>query len=269
MPQHDLIIDNGSGAGVRADLNNALAALGSTMKGPNAPPAPLAGMMWLDDDTPSATVWTLRFYDGAEWISIGTFDIINNSFSLAPGILNATGATFTGDLALSDDDGVINFNNAAITTRGGYLRNLVASMAFQVIADQYKMQIGTLTAKDLEFLVNNAIVARFGATGGLVLGGATGGDLGGGVLNATGVRVNNVPLMPAPQASGVGQFSHFNSGAGNAVVLPAGGTWTWFLQRFSSSGVFDAVSSSVATAGGTTIMAAAAGFYGVGWWWRK
>jgi hypothetical protein len=81
MPQHDMIIDNGSGAAVRTDLNNALAALASTQKGPNAPPAPVAGMFWLDDDTPSASVWTLKCYDGADWITVGTFDISANAFS--------------------------------------------------------------------------------------------------------------------------------------------------------------------------------------------
>lgn len=81
MPQHDLDVANGSGAVVRADINGALVALGSTMKGPNAPPAPIAGMMWVEDDSPSATVWTLRVYDGADWITIGTIDSVNNQFA--------------------------------------------------------------------------------------------------------------------------------------------------------------------------------------------
>jgi len=106
MPQHDMIIDNGSGAGVRADLNNALAALASTQKGPNAPPAPAAGMFWLDDDTPSASVWTLKCYDGADWITVGTFDIAGNSFTpsltarvlaAALGSAGAPAFSFSGD----------------------------------------------------------------------------------------------------------------------------------------------------------------------------
>jgi hypothetical protein len=44
MAHHDLDIANADGATFRADLNNALMALGSTMKGPNAPSAPVAGM---------------------------------------------------------------------------------------------------------------------------------------------------------------------------------------------------------------------------------
>jgi hypothetical protein len=85
MSQHDLVIDNASGAAVRADMNNALAALGSTMKGPNAPPAPTAGMMWWDDDTPSATIWTLKAYDGADWAELGRLNVTTNIFTPAVG----------------------------------------------------------------------------------------------------------------------------------------------------------------------------------------
>jgi hypothetical protein len=82
-----LVIDNASGAAFRADLNNALAALGSAMKGPSAPPAPVAGMFWVDDDTPSATVWTLKQYDGAEWLEIGRLDVTNNIFIPSEGVI--------------------------------------------------------------------------------------------------------------------------------------------------------------------------------------
>jgi hypothetical protein len=87
MPQHDMVIANGSGAAVRADINDALAAIGSMMKGPNAPPAPVSGMLWLDDDTPSTTVWTVRQYDGAEWIEWGRLDITNNVFIPSEGVI--------------------------------------------------------------------------------------------------------------------------------------------------------------------------------------
>ena len=87
MPQHDLVVDNGSGASVRNDINGALAALGSAMKGPNAPPAPQAGMMWLDDDTPSASVWTMKQYDGADWVELWRLDITNNMFLPGEGVI--------------------------------------------------------------------------------------------------------------------------------------------------------------------------------------
>lgn len=103
MAQHDLIIDNAGGATVRADINNALAALGSSMKGPNAPSAPLAGMLWVEDDNPSATVWTVKMYDGADWISLGTLDSTNNRFTATSSVAKS-GDTMTGALVLPASD---------------------------------------------------------------------------------------------------------------------------------------------------------------------
>jgi hypothetical protein len=101
MAQHDLIIDNASGAAVRADMNNAFAALGSTMKGSGAPPAPLAGKQWIEDDSPSASTWTWRIYDGSDWITVGQIDTVNNRFLgsgvFAAGSETAAGVSFAGN----------------------------------------------------------------------------------------------------------------------------------------------------------------------------
>lgn len=127
MPQHDLILDNGSGAAFRGDANNALAALGSSMKGPNAPPAPLAGMMWLDDDTPSASIWTLKMYDGADWIEIGRLNITTNIFTVAEGsfapvdIASAAttdiGASASPNVRITGTTGITSFGTVAAGTR--------------------------------------------------------------------------------------------------------------------------------------------------------
>ena len=127
MPQHDLILDNGSGAAFRADANNALAALGSTMKGPNAPPAPIAGMMWLDDDTPSASLWTLKQYDGADWIEIGRLNVTTNVFTVAEGsfapvdIASAAttdiGAAASPNVRITGTTGITSFGTVAAGTR--------------------------------------------------------------------------------------------------------------------------------------------------------
>ena len=131
MPQHDLILDNASGAAFRADANNALGALGSTMKGSNAPPAPIAGMMWLDDDTPSASVWTLKIYDGADWISIATFDISANTWTpvitrlaMGAGSAPAPAYSFSGD----PDTGIYTSfaNSLDFSANGERILNLTA-----------------------------------------------------------------------------------------------------------------------------------------------
>jgi hypothetical protein len=127
MPQHDLILDNGSGAAFRADANNALAALGSSMKGPNAPPAPIAGLMWLDDDTPSASLWTLKMYDGADWIEIGRLNVTTNVFAVAEGsfapvdIASAAttdiGAAASPNVRITGTTGITSFGTVAAGTR--------------------------------------------------------------------------------------------------------------------------------------------------------
>lgn len=80
MSQHDLIIDNGSGASVRSDLNGALAALGTTMMGTGNPPSPQAGLLWIDSN---GTPWILKVYDGVDWITIGTINAGPNLFTVA------------------------------------------------------------------------------------------------------------------------------------------------------------------------------------------
>jgi len=48
MAQHDYVIDNGSGAAVRADLNSVLSAVASTNSGATAPSTTFAHMLWMD-----------------------------------------------------------------------------------------------------------------------------------------------------------------------------------------------------------------------------
>lgn len=98
MSQHDLDISNAVGATVRSDINNALVALGSGMKGPSAPASPVAGMLWVDDDTPSATIWTINRYSGSAWIEIGLFDTTNNRFYWTFNNLAALTGPAVGDL---------------------------------------------------------------------------------------------------------------------------------------------------------------------------
>ena len=78
---------------------------------------------------------------------------------------------------------------------------------------------------------------------------------------------NGVVPAPLPQsASGVGQFIQINPGAGNAFVLPSGGTWIYSAIYRNSSGAIQTpfVTSGIA-AGGTTVGAAGSGNSWLGW----
>lgn len=81
MAQNTLVVANASGATVRAGINAALAALGTLQSGASAPASPAAGWLWLDTDTPSATIWTLNFYDGTSWIPMFTIDTVNDTIT--------------------------------------------------------------------------------------------------------------------------------------------------------------------------------------------
>lgn len=70
------------GSDLRTIINNNDGALQNHFKGATAPASPVAGQMWLEDDNPSASVWTLWIYDGATWIEIGRVDTTNNVWQL-------------------------------------------------------------------------------------------------------------------------------------------------------------------------------------------
>ncbi|QDV34892.1 hypothetical protein [Tautonia plasticadhaerens] len=80
MSQHDMILANADGATFRADLNSALAALATTSKGSTRPSTISAGQLWLDDNSPSSSRWTLYLYDGSDDIALGEFDTSANVF---------------------------------------------------------------------------------------------------------------------------------------------------------------------------------------------
>lgn len=86
MSQASIVLGNVARSIFRTNLNAALAAMAEHQKGPSAPSSPVAGWFWIEDDNPSSTVWTLRVYDGAQWITIGTIDTVNDRFDLTPSL---------------------------------------------------------------------------------------------------------------------------------------------------------------------------------------
>jgi hypothetical protein len=62
----NFVMENGTGAAVRADINRALMALATTNTGATAPPNPAFGMLWVDTTTAS-----LKIYAGSDnWLII-------------------------------------------------------------------------------------------------------------------------------------------------------------------------------------------------------
>lgn len=75
----------------RAVINANIQYLQEHFKSATAPASPRAGQFWLEDDNPSATVWTLWVYDGTSWIEVLRIDTTNN-VTQTPSGLKVTGA---------------------------------------------------------------------------------------------------------------------------------------------------------------------------------
>ena len=117
MAQSDLTIQNQSFPSFRADLNDALTALNTFQSGTTRPTSAVAGTIWLD--TTSATTPTLKYYDGADDISLATldhsantvnwldstvvFDIVGDTTPQLGGNLdlNSNDITGTGDISIT------------------------------------------------------------------------------------------------------------------------------------------------------------------------
>lgn len=127
MAQHDYVIANGTGAAVRSDLNNALAAIVSINSGVLEPTTTYAYQLWADE---TAGLLKQRNSANNAWVTIGTLGATGWGFA------SLAGATFTGDVILgttgaltlpdgttgerpgSAVDGMIRFNTTLNTFEG-------------------------------------------------------------------------------------------------------------------------------------------------------
>ena len=94
MSQNDLVISSQTFPATRADINDALQALGSTNSGPSAPSTTYANMMWYDT---SANILKIRAEANDAWINIGYLDQSLDTFKiLNDTIVATTGGATTG-----------------------------------------------------------------------------------------------------------------------------------------------------------------------------
>ena len=81
MAQHsDYNIANQGFPAFRTDLNNVLSAINTLNSGTSRPSSAVAGSLWLDTTTATAPI--LKLYDGADDISIATFNYTNNTVDI-------------------------------------------------------------------------------------------------------------------------------------------------------------------------------------------
>ena len=116
MATHDYIISNASGAAVRADLNNALAAIATNNSSATEPTTTYAYQWWADTGS-SPTVMKLRNAANSAWITLFQLDgewsniAFENGTAAAPSIYFKDSGTDTGIYSPGTDQ-------VAITTGG-------------------------------------------------------------------------------------------------------------------------------------------------------
>ena len=89
MATHDYVIANGTGAAVRSDLNDALAAIVSQNSNATAPATTYAYQWWADTTT---GLLKIRNAANSAWVTVGT--LASTNFGLMP----LSGGTFTGNV---------------------------------------------------------------------------------------------------------------------------------------------------------------------------
>ena len=89
MATHDYVIANGTGAAVRSDLNDALAAIVSQNSNATAPATTYAYQWWADTTT---GLLKIRNAANSAWVTIGTLASTNL------GLMPLAGGTFTGNV---------------------------------------------------------------------------------------------------------------------------------------------------------------------------
>jgi hypothetical protein len=92
MSQHDYVIANGTGAAVRSDLNNALAAIVSNNSGATEPATMYAYQWWADTST---GLLKLRNAANNAWITLRELD---GTLTIEAGTVSAPGLAFASDL---------------------------------------------------------------------------------------------------------------------------------------------------------------------------
>ena len=106
MAQHDYNIANQGFPAFRTDLNNVLSAINTLNSGTSRPSSAVAGSLWLD--TTSATAPILKYYDGADDITLATINHSANTVDFNDSAISTplavTGnATAGAELRLPED----------------------------------------------------------------------------------------------------------------------------------------------------------------------
>ena len=200
MAQHDYSIANDSGANVRSDLNNALAAIVSLNSGASSPTSTFAFQLWADTTT---GLLKIRNAANSAWVTVGTMASTNL------GLATLASPSFTGT--------VTSAGNISMTGTG----------AIDVAAGTAAERPGTPSAGMIRFNTDDTTFEGYDGSAWGAIGGASGGATGGGsdaVFYENGQNVTtDYTITSSTNAMSAGPIT-VDSGA--TVTIPSGSTWT-------------------------------------------
>lgn len=99
MTERVIVIPNATASVTRTNINDALAALGSTNSGASEPPSSLNNMLWYDT---ANHLLKMKAETGADWISIGYFDQSTDTFKILDDTVVTTAAGVDTDGIIGD-----------------------------------------------------------------------------------------------------------------------------------------------------------------------
>ena len=144
----DYTLANQSFANLRAELNTILAAINTLNATTSAPGSKAAGSLWLD--TTSATTPTLKFYDGADWISLCTFNYSANTVNWLDNTVSMSGA--------------YDLEGAELTLDGDNDTSITASSDDQIDIEVAGADDFTITANSFNILSGSALTINAGGS---------------------------------------------------------------------------------------------------------
>ena len=210
MAQHDYNIANGTGAAVRSDLNNALAAIVSQNSGATAPSTTYAYMPWADTTTGLFKIrnaanngWITLYQLDGEWSTIA----LENGTAGAPSIYFKDSGTDTGIYSPGTDQ-------VAIST-GGTGRLFVDSsgrVGLGTSSPSARLSVEAVSSDTTSLLTSlgsangseGAIFLRGGSTAGFYYDFKRSGTTGSLEIQGNQTGFNNICLAPTSGRVGVG-----------------------------------------------------------------
>ena len=197
MATHDYVIANGTGAAVRSDLNDALAAIVSNNSSATAPATTYAFQFWVDT---TANELKQRDSTDSSWITIGAIDTANL------GLATLASPSFTGT--------VTSAGNISMTGTG----------AIDVAAGTTAQRPGTPSSGMIRFNTTDTTFEGYNGTAwGAIGGGASGGGSDAVFYENGNTVTSNYTITSGTNAMSAGPIT-VNSGV--TVTIPSGSTWT-------------------------------------------